>query len=96
MVKKNFLAETKMSLFSSAAAGFSARVKKLFNPSRIKTENFVFILHQQWTFLIVIVGLIFSSSNNYLNKDAIVCADDKDTPYFRDFCFLHGGAHVHI
>ena len=84
-----------MSLFSSAAAGFSARVKKLFNPSRIKTENFVFILHQQWTFLIVIVGLIFSSSNNYLNKDAIVCADDKDTPYFRDFCFLHGGSHVH-
>jgi len=73
---------------------FSDQVKKLFNPSKIQTGNFIFALHQQWTFVIVIVGLIFASTNNYLNTDAIVCFGDKDTPYIRDFCFLHGGGQV--
>jgi len=74
---------------------FSDQVKKLFNPSKIQTGNFIFALHQQWTFVIIIVGLIFSSTNNYLNTDAIVCfGGDHDTPYIRDFCFLHGGGHV--
>ena len=73
---------------------FSDRVKKLFNPSKIQTGNFIFALHQQWTFVIIIVGLIFSSTNNYLNTDAIVCYGDNDTPYIRDFCFLHGGGQV--
>ena len=74
---------------------FSDRVKKLFNPSKIQTGNFIFALHQQWTFVIIIVGLIFSSTNNYLNTDAIVCfGAGHDTPYIRDFCFLHGGGQV--
>jgi len=74
---------------------FSDQVKKLFNPSKIQTGNFIFALHQQWTFVIIIVGLIFSSANNYLNTDAIVCyGEGNDTPYIRDFCFLHGGGQV--
>merc|ERR1712110_578869 len=60
-----------MSLFGFGA-GITAHVKKLFNPSEVRISNFVFTLHQQWTFVIIIIGLIFSMGNNYLNKDAMI------------------------
>merc|ERR1712130_202581 len=67
-------------------------VKKLFKPSDIQISNFVFTLHQQWTFVIVFIGLIFSMGNNYLNKDAITCHGGSD--YINNFCFLHGSSHI--
>jgi hypothetical protein len=42
--------------------------------------------------VIVIIGLIFSSSNNYLNKDAMICHGGSS--YINNFCFLHGSSHV--
>jgi len=72
--------------------GLTDHVKKLFNPSEVRISNFVFTLHQQWTFVIVIIGLIFSSSNNYLNKDAMICHGGSS--YINNFCFLHGSSHV--
>jgi hypothetical protein len=83
-----------MSALFGIAENFSDQVKKLFNPSKIQTGNFIFTLHQQWTFVFIIVGLIFASTNNYLNKDAIVCVGENDKPYQREFCFLHGGGHI--
>ena len=74
------------------ADSFGGQVKKLFNPSDVKIGNAVFTLHQQWTFVIVIIGLIFSSSNNYLNKDAIICKGGDS--YTNNFCFLHGSSHI--
>merc|ERR1712130_183052 len=37
-------------------------------------------------------GLIFASSNNYLNKDAMICHGGNS--YINNFCFLHGSSHV--
>jgi len=74
------------------ADSFGGQVKKLFNPSDVQIGNAVFTLHQQWTFVIVIIGLIFSSSNNYLNKDAIICKGGDS--YVNNFCFLHGSSHI--
>jgi len=74
------------------ADSFGGQVKKLFNPSEVRIGNLVFDLHQQWTFVIVIIGLIFSSSNNYLNKDAMICHGGNS--YINNFCFLHGSSHV--
>merc|ERR550525_1641977 len=74
------------------ADSFGGQVKKLFNPSDVQIGNAVFTLHQQWTFVIVIIGLIFSSSNNYLNKDAIICKGGDS--YTNNFCFLHGSSHI--
>merc|ERR1719367_616014 len=68
------------------------QVKKLFNPSEVRIGNLVFDLHQQWTFVILIIGLIFASSNNYLNKDAMICHGGNS--YINNFCFLHGSSHV--
>jgi len=74
------------------ADSFGTQVKKLFNPSEVRIGNLVFTLHNNWTFVIVIVGLIFSSSNNYLNKDAMICHGGSS--YINNFCFLHGSSHV--
>jgi hypothetical protein len=76
------------------AEGLISHVKKLFNPSEVQIGNFVFTLHQQWSFVIIIIGLIFSSGNNYLNKDAMICHGDEGSDYVNNFCFLHGSAHV--
>ena len=74
------------------ADSFGTQVKKLFKPGEILIGNLVFALHHQWSFVIVIVGLIFSTSNNYLNKDAMIC--HGGSKYVNNFCFLHGSAHV--
>ena len=77
------------------AKNITDNVKKLFNPRDIQTDNIVFTLHQKWTFVIVIIGLIFASTNNYLNKDAIICHDGSDgNTYINSFCFLHGSSHI--
>jgi len=80
-----------MSLFGFGTE-ITDHVKKLFKPSDIQISNFVFTLHQQWTFVIVFIGLIFSMGNNYLNKDAITCHGGSD--YINNFCFLHGSSHI--
>ena len=77
-------------LFGFTKKGLTNLVKKLFNSSDVRIGNLVFTLHQQWTFVIVIIGLIFASSNNYLNKEAMVCYGKHATSYTHHFCFLHG------
>lgn len=74
------------------ADSFGGQVKKLFKPSEVRIGNLVFDLHRQWTFVIIIIGLIFSSSNNYLNKDAMICHGGSS--YINNFCFLHGSSHI--
>jgi len=77
------------------AEGLASHVKKLYNPSEVQIGNFVFTLHQQCSFVIIIVGLIFSSGNNYLNKEAMIChGGSEGSNYLNNFCFLHGSAHV--
>ena len=71
---------------------FAGQLKKVIKGDETRIENFVFALHEKWTFLIILVGLIFISSNNYLNSSAISCmGGDK---YAESFCFLHGAAHI--
>jgi len=72
--------------------GITSHVKKLFKPSDVRISNFVFTLHQQWTFVIIFIGILFSMGNNYLNKDAIICHGGSD--YVNNFCYLHGSSHV--
>jgi hypothetical protein len=44
--------------------------------------------------VIILIGLIFSSGNNYLNNNAMICHGDEGSEYVNNFCFLHGSAHV--
>ena len=79
-------------LFGFTKKGLTGLVKKLFNTSEVRIGNLVFDLHQQWTFVIITIGLIFSMGNNYLNKDAMICHGGSS--YINNFCFLHGSSHV--
>merc|ERR1711956_50464 len=67
--------ETIMSL--SVVGGFEKQVKKLFRKKDIKTENFIFNLHSQFNFLIILVGILFITTMNYFNSNAITCLDDN-------------------
>jgi len=81
-----------MSGLFSIVDGLGSQVKKLFTPSEVKIGNFLFTLHHQWTFVIILVGLVFASSNNYLNKEAMICKGGDS--FTNNYCFLHGSAHV--
>ena len=76
----------------SVGNSFGDQVKKLYNKSELQTDNFVFTLHQRGSFVIILVGLLFSTGNNYLNKDAMICLGGND--YVQNYCFLHGSSHV--
>jgi len=82
--------ETIMSL--SVVGGFEKQVKKLFRKKDIKTENFIFNLHSQFNFLIILVGILFITTMNYFNSNAITCLDDNS--YVKNYCFLHGTSHI--
>ena len=81
-----------MATLFGVADTLGGQVAKLLKPSEVRIGHIIFDLHQQWTFVILVVGLIFSSSNNYLNGDAIICHGGSD--YINNFCFLHGSSHV--
>merc|ERR1719370_920368 len=81
-----------MARLFGVANNFGTQVKRLLNPSKVRIGNLVFTLHRQWTFVLIIIGLIFSSGNNYLNKDAMIC--HGGSKYVNNFCFLHGSVHV--
>jgi len=76
----------------SVGNSFGDQVKKLTNRSELQTGNFVFTLHQRGSFVIILVGLLFSTGNNYLNKDAMICKGGDS--YVNNFCFLHGSSHI--
>jgi len=76
----------------SVGNSFGDQVKKLTTRSELQTDNFVFTLHQRGSFVIILVGLLFSTGNNYLNKDAMICKGGDS--YVNNFCFLHGSSHI--
>jgi len=76
----------------SVVGGFQSQVKKLFRRDEILIDNYIFKLHSTYNFVIILVGIIFISGNNYLNGQNITCISGND--YVNNFCFLHGAAHI--
>ena len=68
------------------------RVKGIFTKDTVKTDNPIFSLHQKFTFAFLLAGLIFISSQNYLNSNAITCINEN--AFVKDYCFLHGMSHI--
>jgi len=71
---------------------FQSQVKKLFKGDSTVLDNFVFQLHHKYSFVVILIGILFISCENYLNDSAITCVDGND--YINNFCFLHGAAHI--
>jgi len=76
----------------SVVGGFQSQVKKLFKRDEILIDNYVFKLHSTYNFVIIVLGIIFITSNNYLNGQNITCVGGNS--YVNNFCFLHGAAHI--
>ena len=69
-------------------------VRKLFGGGgELKIGNFLFSIHHRWTLLLILVGLLVISANNYLNEKAITCLGDQN-PFEEHYCYLHGAVHI--
>lgn len=71
---------------------FKDQFKKLFQSDGVILDNVLFQLHHKYSFVILLTGLLFIAGQNYLNTDAITCIEDNS--YIRNFCFVHGAAHI--
>jgi len=63
----------------------------------VKIDNFLFQLHHQMNFIVLLVGFAFTFAENYIDGDAITCTDKdgKDVnDYKTKFCFIHGSAYI--
>lgn len=72
--------------------GFDKQLRKTFTKSELKIDNFIFTLHHNVSFVIILVGLLFITGNNYLNTEAITCFGGNS--YVNNYCFLHGTGHL--
>jgi len=68
-------------------------LKKLFKKDEVYHDNFLFKLHHQVNFFVILVGVLFIFGENYLNGKAIVCRGGDD--YSNQYCWLHGTGHIH-
>ena len=59
-------------------------LKKLFKKDEVYHDNFLFKLHHQVNFFVILVGVLFIFGENYLNGKAIVCRGGDD--YSNQYC----------
>ena len=68
-------------------------LQKYLKIGKIQHENWLFKLHHQVNFFVIMFGVVFTFAYNYLNGNSIVC--NKDDKYSKQFCWLHGTGHLH-
>ena len=69
------------------------KLKNLFKTDSVHLDNFLFKLHNQVNFFVILVGVLFIFGENYLNGKAIVCRGGDS--YSNQYCWLHGTGHLH-
>merc|ERR550525_1501650 len=71
------------------------KLKDLFRGDSVLHDNFLFKLHHQANFAVILVGVAFIFGMNYLDGTAIKCTGVKDNlPFFEQYCWLHGSGHI--
>ena len=60
-----------------------------FMTDHLKIEGGLFRLHHKATSLLILIGFIFISIENYLDTKSIVCFNNNN-PYAKQFCWMHG------
>merc|ERR1712079_226184 len=68
------------------------KLKDLFRGDIVLHDNFLFKLHHQANFAIILFGVAFISGMNYLNKNAIECTGGDE--FAKQYCWLHGAGHI--
>merc|ERR1712193_345549 len=68
------------------------KLKDLFRGDSALHDNFLFKLHHQANFAVILFGVAFISGMNYLNKNAIECTGGDE--FSKQYCWLHGAGHI--
>jgi len=68
------------------------KLKDLFKGDKVLHDNFLFKLHHQANFAIILFGVAFTFGMNYLNGNAIECKGGGD--FDKQYCWLHGAGHI--
>jgi len=69
-------------------------IRKIFHGDGLLLDNYLFKIHHQLNFFVVLFGALFVTGMNYLKDDAIICIGAKDKDFAQQSCWLHGAGHV--
>merc|ERR1712241_838991 len=72
--------------------GGGKKLKDLFRVDTVLHDNFLFKLHHQANFAVILFGVAFIFGMNYLNGNAIECKGGGD--FDKQYCWLHGAGHI--
>jgi len=70
------------------------KLKDLFKGDKVLHDNFLFKLHHQANFAIILFGVAFIFGMNYLNGNSIECKGKDVGDFEKQYCWLHGSAHI--
>ena len=69
------------------------KIFQWFMNDHLKVEGFLFRLHQKVTSILVLVGLLFITIENFLDSRSIVCHNNANA-YSKQFCWMHGYSYI--
>ena len=69
------------------------QIIQYFKKDGILLDSPLFRLHNQMSCMVIGIGFIFISVENYLDTKAIVCHNDSK-PYPKLYCWMHGYAYI--
>merc|ERR1712048_164529 len=70
------------------------KLKDLFKRDKVLHDNFLFKLHHQANFAVILFGVIFIFGMNYLNGKAIERKGKDVGDFEKQYCWLHGAGHI--
>merc|ERR1712061_364759 len=70
------------------------KLKDLFRGDQVLHDNFLFKLHHQANFAVILIGVAFIFGQNYLNGNAIECKGKDVGDFEKQYCWLHGAGHI--
>ena len=70
------------------------KLKDLFRGDQVLHDNFLFKLHHQANFAVILFGVAFIFGMNYLNGNAIECKGAGVGEFEKQYCWLHGAGHI--
>ena len=70
------------------------KLKDLFRGDSVLHDNFLFKLHHQANFAVILFGVAFIFGMNYLNGNAIECKGAGVGEFEKQYCWLHGAGHI--
>jgi len=70
------------------------KLKDLFRGDTVLHDNFLFKLHHQANFAVILFGVAFIFGMNYLNGNAIECKGKDVGDFEKQYCWLHGAGHI--